>query len=156
MNMMTKHNGGGGEKTGYLFEKRFHDLLDMNGINHYWNTSREGIDFHNINVKHKFIFADCKGQNSEGTAYKGVPTTIYQYVKELNLKEITIIRGTYEYPSYILDMIEDLEKLLNVKVYIKTPEEFMTWAMGGEFTDVKPLKEYKLSGYEEGMKKFCK
>ena len=152
--MSKKSNGGGGEKSGYLFEKRFSDLLEVNGIDHHWNKSGTGIDFDNISVKGKFIFADCKGQNSQGTAFKGVPTTIYQYTKQLKLKEMTIIRGTYEYPDYIYDMISDLEKLLDVKVYVMTPEEFLTWAKDGEFIDVKPLEEYKLSDYEKNMERF--
>lgn len=32
-------NGGGGEKTGYLFEKRFSDLMVVNSMKHHWNKS---------------------------------------------------------------------------------------------------------------------
>ena len=138
-----KHNGGGGEKAGFLFEKRFHDLLDANGIKHRWNRSSKGIDFPLIEVRGKVIFADCKGQNGRGTAYDIVPTTIYKYVTKLDLDEMTIIRGKKKYPEYVLEHISFLEKQLDVKVYIKTPQEFMTWAKNGKFIDVKPLEEYK-------------
>ena len=147
-------NGGGGEKTGYLFEKRFSDLMVVNSMKHHWNKSGTGIDFDNIEVNGEILFADCKGQNSQGTAFKGVPTTIYQYTTQLKLKKMYIIRGTYEYPSYIFDMISALEKLLDVKVYVMTPEEFVSCAKGGEFIDVKPLEEYKLSDYEKNMERF--
>ena len=41
-------NGGGGEKTGYLFEKRFSDLMVVNSMKHHWNKSGTGIDLDHL------------------------------------------------------------------------------------------------------------
>ena len=134
--MSKVHNGGGGEKTGANFMDTFEKKLIDHGIKYVrpkkLNKKDQVIDFI-IDTGYEKLYVDCKGQDSQGTAYKVVPTSIHQYVRRYNPpnKKIFIIRGEKSYPSYVINHILDLEMWMGIEVPIMKQDEFILQVTSG-------------------------
>jgi sulfur relay (sulfurtransferase) DsrF/TusC family protein len=120
-------------KNGKGLEDRAQQQLLASRIQHKRNT-HSGIDF----IIDGEIYMDCVATNQSGSIDDKIPTKCFKYIKKYSIKELYILHPYSPIEKNVAELLEHLEKTMDVKIHMLSWDDFTHICNGGRFEIRKP------------------